>query len=347
MALEQQTPSSSQSGVKSGAYDEVRASNFVGGSADPQTGAVIPATRTSSDFAPPPATPTTKLAKTPSLGRSLAGAGAGFATTAIGENLGAQIGGGLPLSEAAKNTFGNLGDVIAGPIKGTTAADTAAIGTATENATGAELGSTVGGTLGAGVGSLAGDLITGQKIGGKALVRAGASAVGFAVGNTILPGIGGFVGSFFGGLFCHAAGTLIRMSDFTLKPIEELKIGDEVLLGGRVLGRGEALERDLYEYKGTTVNGYHAVFEMGWFRRVETSQFARPKVGEELVYPIVTESHLLVCERYICADFVETDDRDASAAEKIRALNADEARRDKLMQLEGHLINNGYLALAA
>jgi len=152
---------------------------------------------------------------------------------------------------------------------------------------------------------------------------------GAVVGNMILPGIGGILlGGALGSLMCHAAGTMIVMLDGSRKPVEALEIGDQVMLGGAVLGRGEVLAADLFKYKGTVVNGRHAVFEDGRWLRVEDSEAADAvDTGEPVrVYPLVTECHLLVCEQYICADFAETDDADMSASERIAKLNRDTER---------------------
>lgn len=183
--------------------------------------------------------------------------------------------------------------------------------------------SVIGGAVGAGLGTAAFGALSGQQIKEYAPAAIG-SAVGFAIGSMILPGIGGFVGSFIGGMFCHAAGTLIRMTDGTLKAIETLQIGDQVALGGRIVGRGEVLATDMFDYLGTRVNGRHAVFEDGRWLRVEKSAKATPVFTAEpvMVYPLVTEAHLLVCEHYVCADFAETNDADMSASERLAKLNA-------------------------
>src|SRR5207245_654338 len=46
-------------------------------------------------------------------------------------------------------------------------------------------------------------------------------------------------------IFCHAAGTRIAMRDGTYKAVEQLEMGDEVLLGGTVIGRGVVLAEAL------------------------------------------------------------------------------------------------------
>jgi hypothetical protein len=160
------------------------------------------------------------------------------------------------------------------------------------------------------------------------------AAVGFAIGNFVLPGIGGFVGSAIGSLFCHAAGTMILMADGTRKSIETIKIGEEVYLGGMVVGRGEVLARNMVVYKGTFLEGHHAVFdhEQRRWLRVEDDESAiawEPK-DPTIVYPLVTEKHLLVCDEYICSDLAETDQEDVSPSQRLATLNAATERNTML-----------------
>jgi hypothetical protein len=134
--------------------------------------------------------------------------------------------------------------------------------------------------------------------------------------------------------FCHVAGTPIAMADGTYKPVEQLKIGDEVLLGGQVLGRGEVMASDLYSYRGTVLNGRHAVFEDGRWVRVEQSAYAMQlDAPPTTVYPVVTANHLLVCEQYICADLAEMDE-DIGAVGRLAAMNADTRRNLDLRRAE-------------
>jgi len=169
-------------------------------------------------------------------------------------------------------------------------------------------------------------------------------AVGGVLGNVLLPGLGGplgasvgsaiatpvteafeDVGKFFGGLFCHQTGTLIRMADGSARGVETLRIGDRVLGGGAVLGVGQVLcDRDLFEYMGVRVTGAHAVFEGEVFIRVRDSELARPVALETpvVVHPVVTARHLLVTMSHVAADFAEVDDgENMTPDERLSALN--------------------------
>lgn len=168
------------------------------------------------------------------------------------------------------------------------------------------------------------------------------AAAGAAIGS-IVPGVGTVIGAVAGGaiagLFCHAAGTMIRMADGTRKAVEDLRLGDKVLLGGEVIGRGEVRSQDLWMYGGTVVNGQHAVFQDGRWTRVENSLRAVkvPATAGQIVYPIVTEHHLLACEKYICADYAETDDGDMSASARLERLNSMRGRNAWLDEAEARM----------
>ena len=107
------------------------------------------------------------------------------------------------------------------------------------------------------------------------------------------------------------ADPVIRMTDGTAKPVEELRIGDEVLAGGPVLGRGEVLVGEVFRYRGEVVNGAHAVFEDGRWLRVRDSELAELVDIEApvIAHPVVTLNQLMVtASGIISADFAELDE---------------------------------------
>lgn len=176
--------------------------------------------------------------------------------------------------------------------------------------------------------------------GGYGMTMAGA-AIGASIGGPVGAVVGGAIG-FVGDLFCHAAGTRVRMENGSFKNIEDLEMGDRLLLGGAVIGQGKVYAADMYRYKGTLVNGRHAVFEDGrWVRVSESNEAEAVEAAEPtLVYPVVTENHLYVTEHYVCADLAEID-QDIGAVKRLEALNADEARNRALLIFEREL---SYLA---
>lgn len=161
--------------------------------------------------------------------------------------------------------------------------------------------------------------------------------IGQQVSNDLLPAIGSWASNLWentgGAIFCFAAGTMMRMSDETEKPVETLELNDNCLLGGRVWGWGKVFADDIYDYHGVIVQGSHAAFEDGQWLRVLNSAHAR-KLDLKfpiVVYPIITERHLLVVGKTIFADLCETDlGMAATDEERLAALNADTQRNQFL-----------------
>jgi hypothetical protein len=283
--------------------------------------------------------PTTRLGDvdtgttaTPSLGSQLTqaaiGAAAPYAGATLGASVGSALGSGAGVGEALGNAASNF---VPNAISGLAGGGPAAAGAA-GSALSTSLGASLGGGIGAGLGTLGvGLLENGGHLTREVYQPAIGSAIGFAIGNFILPGIGGFAGSFLGGMFCHAAGTRIRMEDGSLKNIEDLQIGDQLLFGGKLLGHGKALAQDLFRYKGTIVTGRHAVFEEGqWVRVAESDRAQEHETAEMIVYPLVTETHLVACEHYVCGDLVEVEHAEMGDAERLRFLNGLDARNFRI-----------------
>ena len=110
-----------------------------------------------------------------------------------------------------------------------------------------------------------------------------------------------------GAVLCYATDTLVQMADGTWRAIQNIDIGDELMLGGAVVGVGRALSDDVYFYRDQVVTGYHVVFEDGQFLHVRDTESAVRREGRWMVHPVVTENHLMVTQTHIAADFAETD----------------------------------------
>jgi hypothetical protein len=135
--------------------------------------------------------------------------------------------------------------------------------------------------------------------------------------------------------FCYVSGTQIKMKNGSYKAVQDLKVGDEVYLGGKVTMTGESESNDIYEYKNVRVTGSHTVFESGRFVRVEDSPHAKKVSGKEKIYPVETEKHILVTKTHIGADFTEVDDSDSLNMEQvIKKLNSDTKKITKLSNAE-------------
>ncbi len=250
-------------------------------------------------------------------GSTLSSGGGGAAAQGLGSF------GGDVMGSAAQEAAGAIGSQAAGSASGTSLA-------ASSFGDRLASGANIGGAMGAGLGTFAVGLLTGQKP--IQAAKSGAlSALGFAIGSaTPLGPVGGFIGSTLMSFFCLGAGTPVLLADGSnTKLVDELRLGDELWLGGRVLGRGEVLVGQVYLYKNTVVGEGHAVYEpaRGWLR-VEDSEFAVQidMMGAAgLVYPVLCENHLVCTPWFISADIDEVEaTEDLTEAERLARLNADE-----------------------
>lgn len=291
----------------------------------------------------------------------------GTGVTKYGEEVASSLGfGGSSSAIGAGSTASEFssasGDLISGGggsdliTSGSTASDTLGAGASSGATTasgslseGLTSASNIGAGLGAGVLRVGIGLISGEKT-SKAL-REGAytgagTYVGAAIGS-VIPVVGTVLGGFFGGtigsIFCFCRGTLVLMEDKTLRPIEEIRVGDHVALGGMVTGVGETASDRIMSYRGIGVDASHAMFEDGKWLRVYQSEKAEARENNVgTVFPAVTENHLLVIlgnDGFIVAsDLAEIEDssmfneasrlaimnestKNAEIIEKIAALN--------------------------
>lgn len=95
---------------------------------------------------------------------------------------------------------------------------------------------------------------------------------------------------------CHAKGTKVLMSDETYKNVEDIQVGDEVMYGGKVLGRGEVFAReDMYTLNGEFFSASHLVFNetQGIYMRADESSQCKKVDSKEdfVVYPMITENN--------------------------------------------------------
>lgn len=107
-------------------------------------------------------------------------------------------------------------------------------------------------------------------------------------------------------IFCFVPGTMVDMEDGNTKPIQDIKLGDHTM-GGLVDSVRMAFGDNLYDYKGVKVTGKHAVFEDGWWKRIETSRYGIPLNDSSIVYSLVTSDHLIYIKGIAFADEHETD----------------------------------------
>ena len=104
------------------------------------------------------------------------------------------------------------------------------------------------------------------------------------------------------------------MNDNTLKSIKNIKIGDNLFKGGKVISTFKIYIKDkkvqMDDYNGTIVTGSHIVYENKKPIRVANSKKSKKVVyNEDYIYCINTENHILIDQfNNIFSDFHESDD---------------------------------------
>jgi hypothetical protein len=174
----------------------------------------------------------------------------------------------------------------------------------------------------------------------KDFARAGGDIAN--IGSSVLGSVGGLIANPIAAIFCFTANTKICMADGKYKKVKDLKLDDEVALGGKITAIGESRTDDLFDVNGVNVSGGHAIFYKGKWMRAKDVPSAYPVGKEEKVYPISTELHLLVTENQIWADMEEVSNTyNKTDDEIIDELNNNKARNYKLMKFTEEYFN-GY-----
>ena len=149
------------------------------------------------------------------------------------------------------------------------------------------------------------------KVGGawKALFNSGISFVSTAAGFGDAEGSSSSGGGGTGG-GCFIAGTMISMADGTLKPVEQVDIGDIVSVGGKVFATGKFLIDNLYDYNGIKVSGTHMVKEDGAWLRVEDSRLG-VSLGDDdfIVYVFGNENRRIIINGTEFTDYFELSEQ--------------------------------------
>jgi len=149
------------------------------------------------------------------------------------------------------------------------------------------------------------------KVGGvwKALFNSGINFVSTAAGFGDAQGGSSSGGGGSGG-GCFIAGTMISMADGTLKPVEQVDIGDIVSVGGKVFATGKFLIDNLYDYNGIQVSGTHMVKEDGAWIRVEDSRIGRSLGDDEvIVYVFGNENRRIIINGTEFTDYFELSEQ--------------------------------------
>ena len=110
---------------------------------------------------------------------------------------------------------------------------------------------------------------------------------------------------------CFLKGTLITMADGTTKPVEQVDLGDEVAVGGKVFAVGRFLNTELYDYKGIKVSGSHMVNEDGtWMRVRDTKHGKSLGDGQNTVYVFGSENRRILINDILFTDYFEIEDQE-------------------------------------
>ena len=110
---------------------------------------------------------------------------------------------------------------------------------------------------------------------------------------------------------CFIKGTLITMLDGSKKPIEQVDLGDNVAVGGKVFAVGKFLNTELYDYKGIKVSGSHMVNEDGAWMRVRDTKHGK-SLGDDLntVYVFGSENRRILIDDILFTDYFEVSEQD-------------------------------------
>jgi len=114
-----------------------------------------------------------------------------------------------------------------------------------------------------------------------------------------------------GGGGCFLKGTLITMFDGTKKPVEQVDLGNQVAIGGKVFATGKFLVKNLHDYKGIKVSGSHMVSENNKWVRVEDSEHGKLLGNEEhTVYVFGSENRRILINDILFTDYFEVNEQD-------------------------------------
>jgi len=111
--------------------------------------------------------------------------------------------------------------------------------------------------------------------------------------------------------FCLRKDTPITMKDGSEKPVCEIKVGDKVKKGGKVLAvhlfSGKNVQMYLYKNK-LVVASSHLILEDGKWIRMKDSKYAKPlDKGEKEIYCLSTKKGKIFIKGNLFADYMETE----------------------------------------
>ena len=125
------------------------------------------------------------------------------------------------------------------------------------------------------------------------------------------------------GTGCFAAGTKFFMQDGSLKSVENIKVGDIMMDGGKVRLSivGDGSNSDWYMYGATKVTGSHPVREQGVWKFIRDAENAIRTETENLLYTIVNANHRMVAEDKVVYSDYDMVDEDGIEEELLEMMN--------------------------
>lgn len=99
-------------------------------------------------------------------------------------------------------------------------------------------------------------------------------------------------------------GTKIKILGGKWQPIETIKVGDVLELGGKVLLIRQYSIGIVYKYKNELLREHQVVLEGKKWIKVQKSKLAEkmPGISSIPFYYIVTENHKLMCRNFLATD---------------------------------------------
>jgi hypothetical protein len=134
---------------------------------------------------------------------------------------------------------------------------------------------------------------------------------------------------------CFDPETEIIMADNSIKKAKDIKVGDDLLIGGKVNGTGEAVAKEMIDYNGVLVSATHAVFEDGvWVRAKDSKQGKKTDLQNHVVIPIANKDHVVITKDFqVWADISEIDDtQDYSDVERLEKMNS-QKNKNRLLKV--------------
>lgn len=110
--------------------------------------------------------------------------------------------------------------------------------------------------------------------------------------------------------YCFDGDTLIKLKSGQCQKISELKVGEQLYLGGRITSIIKSKHnQDIYKYKNIIVSGEHLVFDhQQWKKIKDCPDSQQVNYSKEFLYCLSTENNQIVTENNIIfRDFDETD----------------------------------------